>query len=217
MRTKTIGEVLQGERLKYRVTLPDFAERTRIKQDYLQALEENRFADLPAATFVKGFIRAYANHFQFDYQPVLGLLRRDYKESASGKLVPREFIKPLLKQRQVWTPVTFTLIGLTVVFVILFGYVALQWYAIQRPPRLEIFAPEDRAVESSPITVKGETSIEAIVAVNDQPVALQPDGQFQTEVVLPRAGLHTIIITASDRRGRKTTVERTIQVKEASQ
>ena len=99
MRTKTIGETLKDERNKHRLRLEDLAKKTRIRASYLQALEENRFEDLPATTFVKGYIKTYAHVFGFDHQPLLAMLRRDYKESAKGRLIPREFIKPILANK----------------------------------------------------------------------------------------------------------------------
>jgi cytoskeletal protein RodZ len=213
MKTKTIGEILQSERQKQDLSLARMAELTKIRLEYLVALEENRFNDLPAATFVKGYIRTYAQLFGFDHQPLLALLRRDYKESAVGTLVPREFLKPVLKKRELWTPVTFAVILLATVFLTLISYVGLQWYNIQKPPKLVVTTPQENAFVASQIIVKGQTVSDAIVSVNAQPVALQPSGDFQTEIFIPREGIHTISIEAVDRRGKKSTVQRSVHVR----
>src|SRR5688572_20447786 len=108
MKTKTIGELMATERQKRNLTITQLAKETKIQAKYLAALEENQFDQLPAATFVKGFIRNLAEFFGQDPQPLLATLRRDFKESATGKLVPREFIRPALKKQQLWTPLTMT-------------------------------------------------------------------------------------------------------------
>lgn len=213
MKTKTIGEILQAEREAHHLSISEMAYQTKIRPEYLESLEKNDFASLPAATFVKGYIRTYANLFGFDSEPLLALLRRDYKESAVGTLVPREFIKPLLKKRQIWKPLNFALVGLAVVFVTLVTYVGVQWYNIQKPPVLTVTEPKENDFVSSQITVKGSTSPEVIVSVNAQPVALQPTGQFETEIYLPRQGIHTITIEAVDRRGKKNVVQRSVHVR----
>jgi cytoskeletal protein RodZ len=213
MRTKTIGELLKDEREKNRLSIEALAEMTRIRAEYLIALEDNRFTDLPAATFVKGYIRTYSKIFGFDHEPLMALLRRDYKESAVGTLVPRDFIKPVFKNREIWTPITMALLLLTGIFVTLIGYVGVQWYNIQKPPRLVVTAPEENAFVSSKIEVKGETVGDAVVSVNAQPVAIQASGSFQTELYIPREGIHTISIEAVDRRGKRSTLQRSVHVR----
>lgn len=212
MKTKTIGEILREERVRHRVSLEDLAQRTRIRLQYLQALEENKFQLLPAAPFVRGYIRAYADLFGFEYKPVLALLRRDFKESAKGKLIPLEFIKPKLKKRDIWTPVTVILLVSAVAFLSLLSYVGVQWYSFNKPPELTITKPEPDARVSSKVEVAGQTDNEAIVLVNAQPVSLQPDGSFETEVFIPREGIATITVEATDRRGKSNLQQRTVRV-----
>src|SRR5258708_36260738 len=153
MKIKTIGEILRTERQNHHLSLDQLAQKTRIRQEYLIALEENRFSDLPSATFVKGYIKTYSQIFGFDHEPLLALLRRDFKESAVGTLVPREFIKPMLKKRHLWTPVTFAMLSLAVVFLTLMSYVAIHWYTLQQPPKLIIIAPKENDFVSAQITV----------------------------------------------------------------
>ncbi|MBD3279378.1 MAG: hypothetical protein GF390_01560 [Candidatus Pacebacteria bacterium] len=213
MKTKTIGEILQEERQFHRLSLPELAKKSRIRLEYLRALEKNQFDQLPAATFVKGYIKTYARLFGFDHQPLLALLRRDYKESAKGKLVPREFVKPVIKKRQLWTPVTILVIVMASVFLTLLGYVGFQWYNLNKPPSLEVYAPQEDQFVAGTVVVEGQTLPEAVVTVNSQPVALQPDGSFQTEVYLPQEGISTITIEATDRRGKTSLLQRTVYVK----
>lgn len=213
MKTKTIGETLREERQHHRLKLKELSNRTRIKLEYLRALEENSFNKLPAATFVKGYIKSYAQVFGFDYQPLIALLRRDYKESAKGKLVPREFVKPILKKRHLWTPVTLIVTLLGTAFAIIMVYIGLQWYQLTKPPSLEVTDPAEEAFVASQIKVVGQTAPEAIVTVNSQPVSLQPDGSFQTEIFLPREGVNTLTIEATDRRGKSTIIQRSVRVR----
>lgn len=212
MRTKTIGETLKDERIKHRLRIEDLSKKTRIRTSYIQALEENRFDDLPATTFVRGYIKTYAQVFGFDHKPLLALLRRDYKESAEGRLIPREFIKPILKNRARKSSVTAILVILIAIFLSLFGYVGFQWYNLTKPPKLEVHHPKEQDLVSSKVIVDGKTLPDAIVTVNDQPVALQQDGSFKTEVIVPNEGISLFIIQAKDRRGKVSTIERSVTV-----
>jgi cytoskeletal protein RodZ len=213
MKTKTIGEILREERQRYRLSIKKLAQKTCIKEKYLRALEDNQFDQLPAATFVKGYIKIYAQIFSFDHQPLIALLRRDFKESVKGQLVPREFIKPVLKKRQLWGPATFVVLGLALTFITLISYVGFQWYRLAQPPDLKIISPVEDSLVAARVSVSGQTDIDVIVTVNSQPVALQSDGSFETEVYLLREGVNTISIEAQDRRGKTTLVQRLVRVK----
>lgn len=209
---KTIGEILRTQREYRRLNLEEVAKLTKIKLEYLEALEANEFSQLPSATFVKGYIKTYGRLFGFDYQPLLAMLRRDYKESAKGKLLPREFLKPMLKKRRWWAPLTVASVVLGAAFLTIVSFVVFQWYSLQKPPLLEVVQPQESATVAAKVQVTGRTLSDARVTVNDQPVALQLDGSFSTEVVLPNEGIHAIVVSSTDRRGKTNTVERTVRV-----
>lgn len=210
--TKTIGEILRDERESHRLPITELAKKTRIRVEYLQALEENNFSALPAATFVKGFIRSYARVFDFDAQPLIALLRRDFKESARGTLIPREFLKPVITRKKMVNSVTGAVLTLSVIFATLISYVVFQWYSLQKPPYLELSQPAEQERVAPQTEVHGETVPEAVVTVNGQPVALQPDGSFRTEVSFLGQGPAAITVQATDRRGKTQTVQRTVIV-----
>jgi len=212
LKTKTVGEMLKEERERYRLSIEEVSKRTRIRVAYLQALEENDFQDLPAATFVKGYIKTYAKLFDLEYQPLIALLRRDFKESAKGELVPRDFLKPVIRDRFSSSPITLLALLVAVAFGSLLLYVGIQWYNLNQPPELAISAPEEESIVASQVVVRGQTHPEATVLVNLQPVALQPDGSFETEVFLPREGVSTITIESTDRQGRTSLEQRTVVV-----
>lgn len=212
MRTKTIGEMLREERQVHHLTLEELAKRTRIRAEYLEALENNQFEQLPAAVFIKGYIKTYGQIFGFDYVPLLALLRRDFKESARGQLVPREFLKPVLKKQPLWTPVTMTLLGVATAFCTLLGYVLVQWYTLNKPPELVVQSPENNAQVSAQVLLKGYSEPDVLLTVNTQPVALQPDGSFETQVYVPREGINSVTVEAVDRRGKRTLEQRTVYV-----
>ena len=195
------------------MTIAQVANATKIQPSFLAALEENQFDKLPASTFVKGFIKNLADFFAQDPQPLLATLRRDFKESVQGKLVPRDFIRPVLKKQQLWTPLTMTFLFLGVIFLTLITYVGFQWYSFQKPPMLTVTSPKEDQVVTQKVKVEGKTLPDAIVSVNAQPVSLYPDGRFETEVLLPKEGSHIITIESSDRRGKKSVVQRIIRVK----
>jgi cytoskeletal protein RodZ len=64
-----IGSSLREARLRQNLDFPELEERTKIRPKYLRALEDERFDLLPAPTYVRGFLRSYADALGLDGQP----------------------------------------------------------------------------------------------------------------------------------------------------
>lgn len=78
-----VGALLKRERLRQGHDIAQVADQLRIRRLYLEALEEGRYAELPAPAYVMGFLRSYGAFLGLD---VPELLRR-YK--AEGQHVPQ--------------------------------------------------------------------------------------------------------------------------------
>ena len=63
-----IGHSLREARVRHGLDLNRVEADTKIRAKYLQALEEENFELLPAETYVKGFLRTYANYLGLDGQ-----------------------------------------------------------------------------------------------------------------------------------------------------
>ncbi|HEX2426837.1 MAG TPA: RodZ domain-containing protein [Gaiellaceae bacterium] len=64
-----IGSSLREARIRQELDFPELEERTKIRPKYLRALEDERFDILPAPTYVRGFLRSYAETLGLDGQP----------------------------------------------------------------------------------------------------------------------------------------------------
>jgi hypothetical protein len=63
-----IGNSLREARLRQGLEFPEIEQATKIRGKYLRALEEEQFDVLPAQTYVKGFLRSYADYLGLDGQ-----------------------------------------------------------------------------------------------------------------------------------------------------
>jgi transcriptional regulator with XRE-family HTH domain len=61
-----VGAKLKQEREQKNITLEEIAQTTNIKKDYLIAIENNDFAQIPTFIHAKGFVRTYANFLGLD-------------------------------------------------------------------------------------------------------------------------------------------------------
>ena len=63
-----IGNSLREARVRQQIELGEAELSTKIRARYLRALEEESFDALPAQTYVKGFLRTYADYLGLDGQ-----------------------------------------------------------------------------------------------------------------------------------------------------
>jgi cytoskeletal protein RodZ len=63
-----IGASLREARLRQHLDLRDAEAGTKVRTKYLKALEDEQFDLLPAQTYVRGFLRAYAEYLGLDGQ-----------------------------------------------------------------------------------------------------------------------------------------------------
>jgi cytoskeletal protein RodZ len=92
----SFGERLKRERENRRISLEDVSLSTKIGTRLLQALEEEKFDQLPGGIFNKGFVRAYARHLGLDENQAVA----DYLQ-AVGEVPPSN---PLAQVHQASRP-----------------------------------------------------------------------------------------------------------------
>jgi hypothetical protein len=63
-----IGTSLREARLRQSLDFPEIEQGTKILGNYLRALEDEQFDVVPAQTYVKGFLRSYAEYLGLDGQ-----------------------------------------------------------------------------------------------------------------------------------------------------
>jgi cytoskeleton protein RodZ len=86
----SIGDTLREARMRQRLDIADVEAKTKIRAKYLRALENEEFGMLPGPTFVKTFLRSYAE--------VLGLDPHLLVEDYRARYEPRdetEALQPL--------------------------------------------------------------------------------------------------------------------------
>lgn len=72
----SIGEILEEARIRQGRTINEAAQETRISPRFIEALELDRFEELPAAVYAKGFLRSYATYLQLDPGPLVTAFER---------------------------------------------------------------------------------------------------------------------------------------------
>jgi cytoskeleton protein RodZ len=84
----SIGETLREARMRQRLDIADVEQRTKIRAKYLRALENEEFGMLPGPTFVKTFLRTYAEALGLDPHVLVEAYRANYEGEDELELQP---------------------------------------------------------------------------------------------------------------------------------
>ncbi len=176
---KTVGQIIRAARQQRSFSVEQLSQLTKIDAKYIDALESDRYADLPSETFAKGFIRNLSQRLGLNPDELVAIYRRDYRQpdrTRKTRSHPKISIPGISSQ-----VLPFFLGG--IVFII---YLIFQFRAILTPPKLEISRPASASVLISPIEIEGNTAIDATVYVNED-TQVKPDstGHFLARINLP--------------------------------
>ena len=79
---KTTGQELKEIRIKKKYSRSLLAEETRIKKEFIEALEAQNWDALPESPVVVGFVKNISTALRIDAKRMVALLRRDYPPKA---------------------------------------------------------------------------------------------------------------------------------------
>src|SRR5919106_4613997 len=178
-----LGEFLRRERELRHVSLDDVAERTKISRRYLEAIEEERYDRLPGETFVRGFIRSYAQSVGLDPDDTLLM----YNQSRVVHGAPLLRTERPFAVRHAWHE--RALLGLLLAGVLIVGGVLVSVVGIAEGPSLLRWTSSPRPDPPSTPTGDAPLMLTAI-ADSDTWLWVTIDEQPAQDMVL-RAGQST--------------------------
>jgi cytoskeleton protein RodZ len=83
-----IGETLREARMRRRIDMTEVEAATKIRAKYLRALENEEWELLPGSTFVKTFLRTYADYLGLDSRALVEEYRHRFERPSTQDLTP---------------------------------------------------------------------------------------------------------------------------------
>jgi cytoskeleton protein RodZ len=83
-----IGETLRDARMRARIDVSEIEAKTKIRAKYLRALENEEWSLLPGPTFVKSFLRTYAQALGLDGKALVEEYRLSHEGLTDAALEP---------------------------------------------------------------------------------------------------------------------------------
>ena len=205
---KTIGKILRDARTEKRYSTVRLENLTRIKKDFIEAIEREDWNSLPPFPTVLGFVKSLAGSLSLPERNVVAVLKRDYPPKKLN-INP----KPDIGNKFVWSPKLTFLVGVGVIVLIIFGYLLFQYVRFISPPHLTVISPRPgQVITQSIILVTGTTDTDVKITVNNQPVSVNEDGSFSVNLDVAK-NTTEIDVTATSRSGKVTTISRKITVR----
>lgn len=203
---KTIGNLIREYRIKKHYSFVKLEEETKIKKEFIQAVEKQDWSVLPEYPVVVGFVKNIANALNLDSKEAVAFLRRDYPPK-SLRINP----KPDLSNKLLWTPKKTFILSVCLIALFVITYLVIQYINFIKPPFLQVDSPkEGSSVSQSTIWVQGKTDPESTILVNNQPVIVDDKGYFSTQIEIFQ-GTKDIIVIAKSRSGKETLLKRNIK------
>jgi cytoskeleton protein RodZ len=184
---ETLGSYLKNQRESKKISLREVAKNTRVREYILKAIEEDRYDYLPAATYVKGFLLAYAKYLRLDHNDVL--LR--YERALRGEPAPPPPASPPPPKKRIsWSAKQTWVVGGVIVASFIVFYFFSPYSSkppIEPVPEKPIIEEKSPIAPSPPVatthSVPGKKPFSLqLKAVEETWVSLQVEGQSEKEM-----------------------------------
>jgi cytoskeleton protein RodZ len=140
----SLGGHLRALREARGSSLEDMARSTRVGIRHLEALEEERLADLPSPVFVRGFIRAYCGFLREGPEEALALY-----EALAGERAATQAASAPPRPRTTWAP-SSVLVGLALLVILAIALIVVN-LTVKRTGGTSVAAPAMDVSAATPI------------------------------------------------------------------
>ncbi|MCY0907456.1 MAG: DUF4115 domain-containing protein [Sulfobacillus thermotolerans] len=87
---ENMGQALNQARIRRRLSVDQVSEALHIRREYLLALEQNRWEDLPGEVYGQGFLRNYARYLELDGDALV-----EQRRKALGQPLDHPVLSPM--------------------------------------------------------------------------------------------------------------------------
>lgn len=165
---QTVGEMLRNARLKRSETVSEIADKLYIRKQYITAIEEMDYANIPPVPYGVGFIRSYAKYLGLNEDRIISSYRQFMtEENSANKTVSQENIetsKPHFKH------IVIGICGLVALFV--------AWSVMPLSEPIEDFNENAADVIPEPVIAEEDANEKTIEDINAENVK---DGEISAD------------------------------------
>lgn len=199
----SVGEILKKQRERLNIQYSDAEKAIKVRQKFLQAIENNDWSIFSSKIYISGIIKNYSTFLGLNPGNVLAFFRRDYAKKEAVRFKTKlagHYVTPETKK--------IALLLLAAVFIMFFGYFGFQLKQYFSPPKLTIIEPRvDKFVKKNQIEIWGRTEKDAAVSIFGERIYQDKDGMFSYKLPL-KQGKNELTIEVIGANGKKTTLKK---------
>ncbi|MDO3379298.1 helix-turn-helix domain-containing protein [Geoalkalibacter halelectricus] len=193
--TQGFGEKLKNRRQERGLSLDEVALQLRIRRQFIEALEDERWEAFPGETYLKGFLRSYAEFLDLDPGELLVNYRQRRPEGASTATQLRRIETELIESVPLTSSTKRTLLVLLLILLLagLLGYWLSRPIAPQAPLEPALPPVEQQPSVPTPPLVPADEEQEEIPATEPlleepgDPESADPNNQVRSPAMPPGA------------------------------
>ncbi|OGR85922.1 MAG: hypothetical protein A3J74_11410 [Elusimicrobia bacterium RIFCSPHIGHO2_02_FULL_57_9] len=172
-----VGAALKSIRVKKGLTVDVISQHTRIPKKFLEAIEDNRFDELPAPAYLRGFLKNYCDYLDMEFEPLWNSALQQMGPAAP-KLPPQAPHQDLPAPKSKIFTVVFLLSILT-------GFLIFLWALSGKKETPSVPAPP--AVPPALAPVQKQAGPRLLIEFRDDSwVSLKIDGEPKFEGRAPK-------------------------------
>lgn len=201
----SVGELLRTEREKKGLTLKQVEKSIKVREKFLQAIENNNWNIFSSKIYITGIIKNYAHFLGLNEEKLIAFFRREYAKKDELKFqqkVKSSHLNPESRK--------YAFLGLGIIFFLFFIYFGYQILLYISPPKVNIISPKqgEQIFKADRIRIIGKTEKEASIIIFGERVYQNKDGIFEYDFPL-KQGNNEFIAEVTGANGKKTIFRRT--------
>lgn len=216
---QNVGDLLREKRKQQGIDLKEIADHTKIRVEYLVALETGDYAKFASDVYAKGFLKKYAKYLGINPDRAAAMYRREQPKTADISLKPAASLGEKFRSQP--GAVNFprlAAIGLSLLLLVFGYYIFSSIGGVLREPLLELEAPitasageeVEFTTERESIELRGIVELGSVLELNGAEVERGTTETFAIGDLDLDLGLNTFSLVARNQFGQESTVVLTV-------
>ncbi len=182
----TVGQRLRQAREAKGLSLEDVFDKTKLRPSIVEAIEQERWKELPAPAFVKGFLRTYVKLLEIDEREIIEL----YDTRVPKDNRPFEAILTKRQTRKT---------GWAVAIVIMIAVFAITYWWIKQPP--PSISNHERApvIEKQVSKEKSNEKVQFTMATGEKDKQVEKTEQSESLNTVPEAADQSDVVRLTEK------------------
>lgn len=199
----SVGKLLRAAREKKKVSLRDVEKQIKVREQFIRALEEDKWYTFTSRIYVTGILKNYARFLELDERKILAFFRREYERSEELRFKEKVSTSYLSSDSK-----KTLFVGFIFICALLVSYFSYQLFQYFKPPTVQILAPASTLFKrESTVKIIGKTEKEAVITIMGERIYQNKEGIF--EYVMPlKQKENTVSIEVIGANGKKTVIKK---------